>query len=621
MIERHLKRGTWFLAALGAFLAAPRPWAAPVTPQTVDEIALVVDQDAMTKGEMEEAVATIFQTQGLEVPKPGTPDYEQAKKEVTEAFVREVLLAEEADRDKVEISDGEVDHQVDQEISSMRKRFSSDAEFDEGLKKEGINQDDLRQYIHDQIYRRLKAQRALQLKQHDLPASVFVTDEEVKKYFAEHPGDYAQAKFSIILFRISSKSTPAYVAEVNKQAKDLLAKLKAGGDFAEAAKKYSEDTDSAEKGGDVGTHYRADLDSQLAAGIFAIPAHSVGMVKTKDGLYLVKVDRKSAANYEAVAQDIQEHLRRQKQDSAFNEWLDGLKKSAYIVEDGKVVAFQETPKAQPTAVPVAAASTPVPETTAASSTPVASAQAAPASAAATQASKAPKELYPTLPPGGGFAIEVGGLGFSYGSQDLAAYYPVTVDTNQSFPFGIGLHLGVDFSIDPTLQVGLSAQGLTKFGESVNFTGYSDDWSAAAVGGGPTARLLIPLDESTNFLLKAGGGYYFLTGSSVTISGTINNSPVTEDASFSGSNFGGQVGGGIEFFLDESKNSTLEVDAGYRFLKFTPISSNPIINANGPIPTSSLQSPLLNSDGSQAGIDFSGPYLGVGFRFYLDKEGS
>ena len=618
MIERQFGKWTWALAAFGLFLPGPAPWAASNSPQTVDEIALVVDQDSMTRGEMQEAISTLFQGQGLAAPQPGTAEYDQAKKDVTEAFIREVLLAEEADREKIDIPDGEVDHQVDQQISATKKNFASDSEFQDGLKKEGLSEDDLREYFHDQILRRMKAQRVLQVKQHDLPASVFVTDDEEKKYFAQHPQDYAQVKFSIILFRISPKSKPAYVAEVQKQAADLLAKLKAGADFAETAKKYSEDTDSADKGGDVGTHYRVDLDPQLADGVFTIPVHSVGMVRLKDGIYLVKVEHKGSSSYEAVAPDIQEHLRRQKQDAAFNEWLDSLRKNAYIVEDGQVVAFQETGKAQPASTPVAAVSTPVPDNTTASATPVATLQTA--SGAASQApAPASKGVYPTLPSGGGFAIELGGIGLNYGSQDLAAYYPSSVNTDQSFPFGVGLHLGVDFSLDPSLQVGLSAQGLAKLGESVNFTGYSENWSAAAIGGGPTARLLIPLDESTNFLLKAGGGYYFLTGASVTISGNISGASVTESANFSGSNFGGQVGAGIEFFLDEAKDTTLEVDVGYRFLKFTPLTSNFIINSNGPI--SNFPSPLLNSDGSQAGIDFSGPYLGIGFRFYLDKDGS
>jgi len=612
----------WVWCALALAALGGRGGAAETPSRTVDEIAIVVDQDAMTRGEMEESINDLFVAQGLKAPAPGNPDYEQAKKDVVESFIREVLLAEEADREKVEISDGEVDHQVDGELENMKKRFSSDSEFQDGLKKEGLSEDDLRAYIHDQLLRRLKASRVLQMKQHDLPGSVFVADEEVKKYFDQHPKDYEQVKFSIILFRIPPKSKPAYIGEVEKQAKDVLANLKGGADFATTAKKYSEDSSSAQNGGDVGTHYRVDLDPQLAAGVFALPNKGLGLVKTADGIYVVKVDHKGTADYDAVAPDIKAHLMKQKQDSSLSEFIDGLKKNAYIVEDGKVVAFQATAPEEAASPGSTTPSVPATQAAGAPSTTAGTGEAA--SNAAVSISPAPSEsaskgIYPTLPPGGGFTLDLQGVGLSYGTQDLSNYYGSGVNTNQGFPYGFGFQVGLDFAVDPTIQLGVKGEVLRKFTETVNFSpenqpSYSDQWAAGTAGGALEAKLLIPLDESTNFILHGAGGYYFLFGASVTVSG----SAVTENADFDGSNFGGDAGGAIEFFLDDSKTSSFDLDVDYRFLKFQPVTSNVTVNNAGPL---TLTSPLLNNDGSQATLDFSGLEIGVGLRFYLDKEGS
>ena len=611
----------WILTSL-AILAIFSPSRADTAAKTVDEIVLVVDQDAMTKGEMEESISDIFAAQGLKIPAPGSPDYEQAKKDVVESFIREVLLAEEADREKIEVSDGEVDHQVDGELENMKKRFSSDTEFQEGLKKEGISEDDLRQYIHDQLLRRIKAGRVLQMKQHDLPGSVFVTDDEAKKFFQLHPKDYEQVKFSIILFHIPPKSKPAFVAEVEKQAKALLATLKAGGDFAAAAKKYSEDSSSAQNGGDVGTHYRVDLDPQLAAGVFAIPNKGLGLVKTADGIYVVKVDRKGTADFDTVAPDIKAHLMKQKQDSSLSQFIDDLKKNAYIVEDGKVVAFKETAPDEGTKSGTPAVA-PVTEAEGNPTTDAAGNGKATANATETPVPSpmagAQKGIYPTLPPGGGFTLDIEGLGLSYGIQDLSNYYGGGVNTSQGFPFGLGLHVGLEFAVDSTFQLGLKGEALRKFAETVNFfpqnqPSYSEQWNDGAVGGALEAKLLIPLDESTNFILHGAGGYYFLLGSGVTVTG----SAVTENAGFSGENFGGDAGGAIEFFLDDGKTSSLDLDVDYRYLKIQPLTPNVTVNNNGPL---NFPSPVLNNDGSQALLDFSGIEMGIGLRFYLDKEGS
>ncbi len=628
-------RNKWSAALwAAAFLALfGRAGAVETSAKTVDEIALVVDQDAMTRGEMEEAIADIFVAQGLKPPTPGSSEYEEARKEVVESFIREVLLAEEADRQKLEISDGEVDHQLDQQLDAMKKRFASDSDFDQGLKKEGISEDDLRSYLRDQLLRRIKAQRVLQMKQHDLPGSVFVSDQEVKGYFSQHPKDYEEARFSIILFRIPPKSKPSYVAEVEKQANGVLANLKGGADFTAQAKKYSEDPSSAQNGGDVGTHYRLDLDPELAKGVFALPEHGLGIVKTPDGVYIVKLEHKGTADYDTVAPDIKSHLLKQKQDDALNQWLDGLKKNAYIVEGGKVVAYQgSAPEFQPPPpAPAAATAANAAQTQTATSEPATASGAQTLSsnnvpvttAADAGGGSAGGTLYPTLPEGGGLALDIMAQGFSYQHQDLSDFYSPGVNTSQDFPFGAGFHLGLDVALDPTLQLDFNAEALRKFTETVNFSpsngsSYSDQWGAGAWGGNVQAELLIPLDESTNFIIHAGGGYYFLLGASVTETGAS----VTENANLSGSNFGGDAGGSIEFFLDEGKTASLDLDVTYRYLKFQPVTPKLTVDSNGNLPPNQLSSSnALNSDGSPAEIDFSGVQVGIGIRFYIDKEGS
>ena len=97
--------------------------------------------------------------------------------------------------------------------------------------------------------------------------------------------------------------------------------------------------------------------------------------------------------------------------------------------------------------------------------------------------------------------------------------------------------------------------------------------------------------------------------------TIAGSAVTENANFSGSNFGGEAAAAVEFF-DEAKDSALDLEVGYRVLKFQPLTSNLTINNNGPV--ADFPSPLTDSDGGKAAIDFSGIHVGLGVRIYLDK---
>jgi hypothetical protein len=82
---------------------------------------------------------------------------------------------------------------------------------------------------------------------------------------------------------------------------------------------------------------------------------------------------------------------------------------------------------------------------------------------------------------------------------------------------------------------------------------------------------------------------------------------------SSSSFGAVAGADFEFFVDSSKSTSLDLGFDYRFLRFTNLTTN--VTTGSAI---NYPSPLLNADGSQAAIDYSGIEVGLGLRFYLDK---
>ena len=206
-------------------------------------------------------------------------------------------------------------------------------------------------------------------------------------------------------------------------------------------------------------------------------------------------------------------------------------------------------------------------------------------------------------------------GFNYGTDDLSSYYGTGTLTSQNFPFGIGLDLGMDMAVDSTFQVGIKLEALRKTAENVTDNrGDKEQWTSAAAGVELGAKLLIPLDESTNFYLSAAGGYYLMLGSSVTISSDVTE----ENADLAANAPGGEANAGIEFFLDGNKDTALDLEVGYRYLKFSDITSTLTTDNNGP---STFPTPLVDPNGTQSTIDFSGIRAGLGLKFYLDKGGS
>src|SRR4029077_2228474 len=124
-----------------------------------------------------------------------------------------------------------------------------------------------------------------------------VTDDDEKVYYQSHIDQYKledRAHVAHILFKTVGM-TDAEAAEVKKKAEDVLNKAKHGGNFADLAKQYSEDT-TKDKGGDLGWIGRGQHAPEFEAAAFSLPKGSISdLVKTQYGFHIIQViDRESA---------------------------------------------------------------------------------------------------------------------------------------------------------------------------------------------------------------------------------------------------------------------------------------------------------------------------------------
>ena len=124
-----------------------------------------------------------------------------------------------------------------------------------------------------------------------------VTEDEEKVYYQAHIDQYKledRAHVAHILFKTVGM-TDAEAAEVKKKAEDVLNKAKHGGNFADLAKQYSEDT-TKDKGGDLGWIVRGQTVPEFEAAAFSLPKGSISdLVKTQYGFHIIQViDRETA---------------------------------------------------------------------------------------------------------------------------------------------------------------------------------------------------------------------------------------------------------------------------------------------------------------------------------------
>jgi peptidyl-prolyl cis-trans isomerase D len=130
-----------------------------------------------------------------------------------------------------------------------------------------------------------------QLSLAQVSSQVQVTDADLHDYYDKHKDRYVlpeRRRARHILIAVSDKRNDAAALA---RANEVLAKLKAGGDFAALAKQYSDDSGSAAQGGDLGWSERSAFVGPFADAVFSMKSGEVrGPVKTQFGYHIIQLE-------------------------------------------------------------------------------------------------------------------------------------------------------------------------------------------------------------------------------------------------------------------------------------------------------------------------------------------
>jgi peptidyl-prolyl cis-trans isomerase D len=157
-----------------------------------------------------------------------------------------------------------------------------------------------------------------------IEAGVSVSREDLQAYYDQHRDDYRvpeQVNVSHILIKTplpgpDGKVDPKGVDEARKKAEDVLKQLKAGGNFADLAKKYSEDPGSGKNGGSLGWIGKGRTVPEFEQTAFSLAKGATsGLVQSSYGFHIIRLDDKQAAHVKTldeVKDQIEGSIRQQK---------------------------------------------------------------------------------------------------------------------------------------------------------------------------------------------------------------------------------------------------------------------------------------------------------------------
>jgi parvulin-like peptidyl-prolyl isomerase len=142
---------------------------------------------------------------------------------------------------------------------------------------------------------------------------VKVNDADLRKYYDQHKSEYEQVHGAHILIRFQGSQVPLRPglkdltdAEALAKAKDLRAQILAGADFADLAKKESDDTGSGNNGGDLGTFKHGQMVPAFDEVAFKLKDGELSEpVKTQFGYHLIKVQTHDFKSFEDARAEVE----------------------------------------------------------------------------------------------------------------------------------------------------------------------------------------------------------------------------------------------------------------------------------------------------------------------------
>jgi peptidyl-prolyl cis-trans isomerase D len=178
----------------------------------------------------------------------------------------------------------------------------------------------------------------------DYADQVTIAPEEVEDYFSQNPDEFREEKTveaRHILFKLAADADEDAVEKRRQEAADIAARAKAGEDFAELARTYSEGP-TKDSGGDLGAFKRSAMVKPFADQAFSMQAGEISdPVKTQFGWHVIKVEKVNPEKVDdlaAATPQIEKKLRAQKTKTLAFDAAESLYENVFTGEDFTQVA-------------------------------------------------------------------------------------------------------------------------------------------------------------------------------------------------------------------------------------------------------------------------------------------
>jgi peptidyl-prolyl cis-trans isomerase SurA len=215
------------------------------------------------------------------------------------------------------------DEDVNRAIENIRKKYSmTDEVFKDAIAKEGFTLAEYRKKLSEQI-------TISRIVEQDVKSKVLVTEGEIDKYIAGHKELEKESEgfnISHIFFKKTDDKR-----QLEEKAMEIYKKIKAGENFSDLAKQYSEDA-SARSGGELGFIRKSDMSVDF---LNVLSKMKIGDVSepfwSGNGIHIIRLnDKKEVKSLQELREIVRQKLLDEKFNREYKNWIKGLRERAYV---------------------------------------------------------------------------------------------------------------------------------------------------------------------------------------------------------------------------------------------------------------------------------------------------
>jgi parvulin-like peptidyl-prolyl isomerase len=325
----------------------------PLYAKVVDKTVATVNGEAIMLSEYNKIMDPVIEQfkQAAPAGEQSQEKLKELRQRVIDQMIDDRILKQEAKTQKIKVTKRE----LEDGMKEVKSRFAGEAEFQAELKKENMTMLQFEKRIEDQLMVMKLIEKEIKAKT-PAPSDADIKtlydqiiakvngknlgleakqEEEIgqlAKYFARATAEQVRARH--ILVSVNKNATQKEKDEALKKVKDIQKQLKAGADFSEMAKKYSDDPGSKNRGGDLGSFVKGDMVPAFETAAFNAKVGEISEpILTDFGYHLIKVDEKKASRtvtLEEAKNDLQQYLYQRNAQKRYEDWMKGMRAKASI---------------------------------------------------------------------------------------------------------------------------------------------------------------------------------------------------------------------------------------------------------------------------------------------------